>query len=286
LDAILSQDLDRGAWELIVVDNNSDPAVSSRPYITERGVHVVVEAEQGLSKARECGLRHSRGSILVFVDDDNLLASNYLTEVNAIFSDPSVGVVSGAIEPEYDKQPAPWIAHFENMFAVRRIPADEAYFTDEPRYTDHFAVGAGMAVRREIVEDYYRSIAEGSAYVSGRVGTQLSSAEDVDLDFFAISRGYRIGSVGRLRLRHVIPPDRTTIEYLSRLAVAQTKSAAEVNAKWSPQFGGDVIPSFSSSKMRLRVKCLLSAVLRFDPKFRIRRHFYQATLNQLKAARP
>ncbi|MEZ0359009.1 glycosyltransferase [Mycobacterium sp. SA01] len=281
LDAILSQDLDRAAWELLVVDNNSSPPVSTRPRFADRGVRMVVEPQQGLSKARECGLSHTQGSILVFVDDDNLLAPDYLRQVSAIFTDPKIGVVSGAIEPEYRKQPPPWITHFENMLAVRRLEIDDAHLADAPPYNEHFAIGAGMAVRREVIEGYYRSIAEGSAYVPGRVGTQLSSSEDVDLDFYAISKGYRVGTVGALALRHVIPADRTTVDYFSRLAVASVRSAAEVNAKWSPTFGGNVIELFGTSRRELRIKCALAAPLRFNPKFRIRYHFYRSVLDAL-----
>ena len=152
-------------------------------------------------------------------------------------------------------------------------------------YTDHFAVGAGMAVRRDVIEDYYQSIVEGGAYVSGRVGTQLSSAEDVDLDFFALSSGYRVGTVGSLRLCHVIPADRTTVDYFSRLMVASTKSAAEVNAKWSTVFGGNVIAFFNISKRELRAKYWLSALLQFNPKFRIRYHFYRTILDEVNSPR-
>ncbi|WP_319434995.1 glycosyltransferase [Mycobacterium sp. RTGN5] len=285
LDAILSQDLDPATWELLVVDNNSNLPVSGRPYIADGDIRVVSEPEQGLSKARECGLTNTRGSILVFVDDDNMLAPDYLSKVSRIFADPTIGVVSGAILPEYDEQPPAWLATFENMLAIRRLPTEGTYLTDRPPYNEHFAIGAGMAVRRDVIEGYYRSIAEGSAYVSGRVGTQLSSSEDIDLDFFAISNGYRVGTVGSLKLRHVIPADRTTVDYISRLAVASVRSAAEVNAKWSAIFGGDVIELFSTPKRQLRIKCALTALLRHSPKFAIRYHFLKTTLEELDRRR-
>lgn len=279
LDAILSQDLEPSAWELVVVDNNSHPTVSARPSIAALGVRVVAEPEQGLSKARECGVRNTQGSILVFVDDDNVLAPDYLRKVSDIFADPRIGVISGAITPEYEAQPPAWLVHFENMLAVRRPPSDSFFLTETPMYSQYFPIGAGMAVRREVIDGYYRSIAEGSTYVSGRVGTQLSSAEDIDLDFFAISRGYRVGTAACLQLRHIIPVDRTTVDYISRLAVGSTKSAAEVNAKWSHTFGGNVIQMFSASTREIRTKCAISALLRFDPKFRVRYHLYRTMLD-------
>jgi glycosyltransferase involved in cell wall biosynthesis len=278
LDAILLQDFDNAEWELLLVDNNSNPPVRERPLIGDRNVRVVTESEQGLSKARECGMRNTRGSILVFVDDDNLLEPDYLRAVSAVFTNPKIGVVSGAIEPDYEEQPEPWFIPFEAMLAIRRFNPEWSYFTNIPLFNPYFAIGAGMAVRREVIEGYYQSISEGAACLPGRMGSDLSSAEDIDLDFFAISKGYLIGSVGSLKMRHVIPAARITPGYLSRLAVAATRSAAEVNAKWSGTFGGDVNEFFASSRQKIRVKWMLSALLMWIPSFRIRYHIFKTFL--------
>ena len=282
LDAILSQDLEQPAWELLVVDNNSHPPVSERTCVIERSVRVVTESTQGLSKARECGVHNTEGSILVFVDDDNLIAPSYLRSVAVTFEDARLGVVSGAIAPEYERQPSPWFKPFEGMLAVRRLDSERNYLTNIPSYNYYFPIGAGMAVRREVIGNYYRSIVDGSAYVPGRVGSELSSAEDIDLDFFAISQGYFVGSVGSLKLWHVIPAARTTLGYISRLAVASTRSAAEVNAKWSGTFGGDVYEFFSSSRLEIRIKYMLSAALSWIPRFRIRYHVFKTFLESTR----
>jgi glycosyltransferase involved in cell wall biosynthesis len=280
LDAILSQDLDRATWELLVVDNNSSPAVSTRSFIADQGIRVVVEPKQGLSAARECGVRNTQGSILVFVDDDNLIAPNYLTTISGIFTDANIGVVSGAITPEYVQLPARWFAEFEEMLAIRRPPTEGPYLTNIPCHNAYFPIGAGMGIRRELIRSYYRSIAEGSVYLPGRVGSQLSSGEDIDLAFFAISQGYLVGTVGSLKLQHVIPPERTTTDYISRLAIASTRSAADVNSKWSDVFGGNVFESFNSSRRNILVKCLLACLLSWLPKFRVRYHYFK-TLSEI-----
>jgi glycosyltransferase involved in cell wall biosynthesis len=280
LDAILSQKLDRSAWEFLVVDNNSSPPVSARLGITDRSVRVVREPKQGLAAARECGVNNTTGAILVFVDDDNLIAPDYLLNVRTIFTDPKIGVVSGTVVPEYETPPPAWFREFENGLAVRRPPTDAAYITNIPSHNEYFPIGAGMSVRREVIESYYQSIANGDAYVPGRVGSQLSSGEDLDLDFFAINQGFLIGTVGSLKLRHVIPPDRTTPDYMSRLAVASTRSAAVVNAKWSPIFGTDVFDFFQSSRRKNRIKWVAAALLSWIPRFRVRYHFFK-TLSEL-----
>lgn len=270
LDGILSQDFDSEAWELLVVDNNSVPAVSGRATVRDRDIRVAFEPRQGLSAARECGVRNTQGDLIVFVDDDNLLSTNYLSRVSDIFMDSRIGVISGAIAPEYEQSPAAWFKSFETMLAVRRPPTEGTYLTNIPLVNDYFPIGAGMAVRREIIVAYYQSIADGSSYIPGRVGTQLSSAEDTDLDFFAISEGYLIGTAGCLKSRHVIPAERTTSEYLCRLAVSSLRSAAEVNDKWADRFGADVVESVAISRRRIRFRLMLAALLSWNAAYRVR----------------
>ena len=282
LDSVISQDFDRSEWEFLVVDNNSLISVNTRRCIIDRGIQVVLEPIQGLSVARACGVRNTLGSILVFVDDDNLLAPDYLSNVSSAFSDPRIGVVSGAIAPEYETKPQKWFAEFENILAIRQPPSDRAYLTNVPMHSEYFPVGAGMAARREVFESYLQSIAEGAAYLPGRSGSNLTSGEDTDIDFFAISQGYLVGTIGSLKLQHVIPTTRTTLDYISRLTVATTLSAAEVNAKWSHIFGSDVFQGFKISKGQIRFRCVASFLLSFRPKYRVRFVYYRCLLKVVR----
>lgn len=284
LDAIKAQDLDPRAWELLVVDNNSSPAVSSRPFIRDRGIRVEIEPRQGLAAAREFGVSHTQGEIIVFVDDDNVISPGYLSTVLDIFADSRVGVISGAIFPEYEKVPDAWIKHEESRLAIRRPPTEETYLTNIPIFNDYFPVGAGMAVRREVISSYFQSIVDGSSFIPGRVGSQLSAGEDIDLDFFAISEGYLVGTAGSLKLLHVISAERTGLDYLSRLAVGSMESAAEVNRKWADRFGGDVFESFTTSRRKLRLQCMFAACLSWKPHYRIRYHSLSALLKVSRVA--
>lgn len=285
LDAILAQDFDAGAWELLVVDNNSSSAVSSRPFIRERGIRVLVEPRQGLSAAREFGVAHTQGDIIVFVDDDNMISSEYLRTVSAIFTDSRIGVISGTIVPEYEKIPGAWFKHEEGRLAIRRPPTERTYLTNIPLFNDYFPVGAGMAVRRGVITSYFQSIAEGSSYIPGRVGSQLSAGEDIDLDFFAISEGYLVGTAGSLKLIHMIPAERTSSNYLVRLAIGSTESAAEVNRKWAIRFGCDVFESFTTSRRKLRLQCMFAACRSWNPHYKVRYHSLKTLLRVTGVAR-
>jgi glycosyltransferase involved in cell wall biosynthesis len=275
LDSILSQDLNREEWELLLIDNNSTEPVRMLDSVARRQVRVEFEGRQGLSAARHCGLKNSRGDVIVYVDDDNVLENDYLRNVKAIFSAPGIGIVSGTIIPEYEKKPADWFSEFESMLAIRRPTSERPYLTNIPFFSEHFPIGAGMAVRREIIENYYIALANGSAYIAGRVGAQLSSAEDIDLDFYAISEGFFVGTVGSLKMKHIIPAARLKLDYLSRLASASTISSAEVNRKWKHVFGADVFSFFLLKQRGISFRLIISAVLYWIPKYRIRYHFYK-----------
>jgi glycosyltransferase involved in cell wall biosynthesis len=279
LDSILYQDMKKEDWEFVVIDNNSSTPVREMDAVRQRGVRVEFEGKQGLSAAREYGIRHTRGDILVFIDDDNILAPEYLSKVKTVFDTPNIGIVSGSIAPEYEREPDGWFKDFECMLAIRTHLGERAYLSNIPSYNEYFPVGAGMACRRTLVEAYYNAIANGSAYISGRAGAQLSSAEDLDLDFFAISQGYLVGSVGYLKMKHIIPVGRTTIDYLTRLAIAMEQSTAEVNQKWKNTFGSDVFMFFSIPRRRTGLKLIVCAFLCWLPKFRVRYHVLKTRLS-------
>ena len=70
LDALATQDLDRAAFETIIVVNG--PAAAARPDVVpdRPAVQVIRRGEPGRAAACNAGLRLARGRIVVFLDDD------------------------------------------------------------------------------------------------------------------------------------------------------------------------------------------------------------------------
>jgi len=67
-----------------------------------------LESELGLSAGRQPGIRESLGTVLVFVNDDNVLDANYLSTALSIGKEwPRLGTWgSGATIPEFERQPS------------------------------------------------------------------------------------------------------------------------------------------------------------------------------------
>ena len=79
LAVLKAQTLAPERWELLVIDNVCDPPLACR---LELGWHacarIVREDTLGLTPARLRGIHEAAADLLVFVDDDNVLAPDYL----------------------------------------------------------------------------------------------------------------------------------------------------------------------------------------------------------------
>jgi glycosyltransferase involved in cell wall biosynthesis len=273
--SILAQDLDPKEWELLIIDNASSKPVAQLQFVQERGLRVVREQRVGLTAAKERATREVCGDVIIFVDDDNVLASDYLSTVAELFIDPHLGVVGPHIEPEYEVPPPRWFLtpHLEGTLVIRRLPNDRLYVSTVPQTGPYFPSGAGSCVRRSILLAYFGSLTERTR-IEGRAGSQLSGGEDWDIVFSAISQRYLVGTSGRLRLTHLIPRRRLEPAYLSRLVIGSLDSAERVNLKWRPHFGHDVVPYFQGSALVEAFKGICHLCLGRSPRHRVLARFH------------
>src|SRR5262245_48928845 len=111
LRAVAAQTLDAELWELVLVDNASTKPVSIDKIPWNRGERRQIREERlGLIFGRLAGIRASKGGLLVFVDDDNELAPDYLQAAMAVFDNrEALGIAGGVMEPEWcDAEPETW----------------------------------------------------------------------------------------------------------------------------------------------------------------------------------
>lgn len=282
VDAILLQTLDASEWAFTIIDNNSKSAVSEIDFIEELKIKVIVEREQGLTAARRCATNNSNADILVFVDDDNILDTDYLIKVKEIFTDSTIGIVSGNIEPVYEQQPEAWFNDIEGMIAVRRVKGDALLLNQQQVYNELFPIGAGMCVRRTLIHDYYHKHLNAENYIEGRKANDLSSAEDIDLDFYALSAGYQIGLSPALKSLHLIPAGRVQIAYVLKLASSSLHSTYLVNQKWSKVFGHPVFNHFDIGYLQLLIRLVIHKLLSFSTPHLIRYNFFHNVLKHKK----
>ncbi|MEQ1862042.1 MAG: glycosyltransferase [Chthoniobacteraceae bacterium] len=220
LDSIAAQTLDRALWEFVVIDNASSPALDADGPPQRR---VVREETPGLVHARLRGIRETTGALLVFVDDDNVLAPDYLARALAVSRDwPQLGTWGGQtiaefeVEPREELRPYLWLA-------IREFAHDR--WTNVPFTPDAMPYGAGLCARRAVAERYAQLLRDDPVRTKfGRNGNHLAGSEDTDLVLTGYDSGFGSGVFAGLKLTHLIDKCRLDEDYLLRLVEATTYS--------------------------------------------------------------
>jgi glycosyltransferase involved in cell wall biosynthesis len=224
LDSLKKQTLDQSGWELLVVDNNSAEKVSETYDLSwHSSAKHISENRIGLTNARLRGIRESIGEIIVFVDDDTLLAPDYLEKAKLIAKEwPFIGAWGGSVFPEFEIPPPAWTKN--DIWRLTIVDVQRDIWSNIYKDFETVPVGAGMCIRKCVAE-YYLQRCDNSAYASlDRSGTFLAGYGDVDLALCAVDLGLGTGRSTKLSLRHLIPSSRLTIEYFTRHAEGDAAS--------------------------------------------------------------
>jgi len=204
-----------GAWELLLIDNNctdTTPAICSAFAAAnpELPFRYMVETNQGLSHARNRGIREAKGEWLVFLDDDAFVGKDYLARLQQyIEALPDMSAFGGKIYPFFESGVAPkwlcrwnrsWLSAIDKGNTVCRFEGKE------------YPIGANMG--------FSRAMADACGLFDttlGRSGKNLIGGEEKDYFNRIKAQKGIIYYLPEIPVDHCIPPSRTTEEYIARL---------------------------------------------------------------------
>lgn len=223
--ALKYQTLPAEQWELLLIDNASNQPLSS---VIELSWHPnarhIREEQLGLTPARLRGIKEAVAETLVFVDDDNVLDTDYLEVALQISKDwPILGAWGGHIRADFEETPPNWTKPYWKYLGIREVEQDK--WSNLLHQYDTTPCGAGICVRKVVAEKYASLVCNDPKRASlGRKGKLLTSGEDSDLGFTACDIGLGTGQFVSLKLTHLMPPTRLQEEYLIRLLEGITYS--------------------------------------------------------------
>lgn len=242
LAALRAQTLPRDAWELLLIDNASTEPLSELHSLDwhPTGRHIR-ELQLGLTPARLRGIAEADGDLLVFVDDDNVLAPDFLAEAVRIGeTHPFLGAWGGSALGEFDTEPESWTRPYLHELTIREVRRPVWSSNIEDLTCVPF--GAGLCIRKAVAERYAAALEASSDRKSlGRRGASLMSGEDLDMVLMCPALGLGFGLFPELTLQHLIPPARHQEDYLARLVYAKAFSqqvlmAAHAKPKPAPSW--------------------------------------------------
>lgn len=226
LEALRVQTMPMADWELLLIDNASRPAVAASVSLTwHPNARHITEEVLGLTPARLRGIQEAQGELLVFVDDDSVLASSYLeAAIDIARSRPDLGCWgAGCIEPEYEKPPPTWLALYDGALAIRRLDRD--LWANIPALNHSLPFGLGMCLRKGVALRYAGLCQKDNVRRSlDRSGQSLASCGDTDIALLACVLGNGTAVFTGLKIIHLIPERRTTLQYMSRLLEGKAES--------------------------------------------------------------
>lgn len=226
LDALRAQTLPLDAWELLLIDNASaEPLAGLYDISWQPSGRHVHESELGLTPARLRGIAESRGEVIVFVDDDNVLEPNYLAEAVRIGEEYTwLGAWGGTIRPVFEQEPPGWTKPYWWMLALKEV--DRAVWSNDPECGASKPCGAGLCIRTMIAEHYANELKGDELRRSlDRRGASLLSSGDIDLVLTSRQFGMGWGNSPEMVMSHLIPRERVTKTYMLRLAESMSASS-------------------------------------------------------------
>lgn len=225
LEGLRAQSLPREQWELLLVDNGSKVALAGQFDLSWHPLaRHVREEELGLTPARLRGIQESQAALLVFVDDDTVLAPNYLEQALAVGEQwPFIGAWCGSAAPEYETPLPDWVG--DQVWRLTVVEVKEDIWSNLRDSLATIPYGAGMCVRRNVCLRFLERCQNNKDNkLLGRKGTGLSGYEEVELAHCALDLGFGTGKTTRLHLTHLIPASRLTLDYFVRHAEGDAAS--------------------------------------------------------------
>jgi len=219
--------------EVIIVDNNSRPALSEnelvRAFLQKHATaKLILETQPGLTSARIAGAKRAGSEWLVFFDDDNEPAADYLEKAASVIADhPEAGIMGpGNISVEFTGPVSAFAVSHRDLFQERVMT--ETVFDNVRWGQTAYPYGTGMVVRKLIMEKYINLVAAGKYTMTDRVGKSLISGGDMQILLTGIKMGYFGGSSHELKLNHLIKQEKTRYKKMLQLVFMLSASAIKL----------------------------------------------------------
>jgi hypothetical protein len=124
-------------------------------------------------------------------------------------NNPSASACGGQGIPKFEISKPEWFDHFREAYAVG--PQDQN--CENGRLINLY--GAGMGIKKKVWEELYQC--GFRTITTGRTGKTLSSADDTELTYAMVIRGFNLIYDEKLTFFHFLPKERLQYGYIEKL---------------------------------------------------------------------
>ncbi len=209
LSSLAAQQVEKGTFEVIVVDNSLDGDDATRELCqqvqlsTVLDVHYVHHPEPGPNEARNCGARHAQADWIGFIDDDETLPQDWVGRAIHISQILQPDGFGGPYIPSFDSAKPSW---FKDEYLLIGLGQD-AHWLEKGEALN----GGNMVIKRGQLDKI-----GGFPKRFGRIGHNLEYGEDTDLIYRMVKKGARLWYDPQLFINHFTPAKRMTVGWFMR----------------------------------------------------------------------
>ncbi|WP_441000356.1 glycosyltransferase [Fodinibius sp. SL11] len=219
----LLQNLSDPDFELLVIDNNSE---DETPEIVKKYQHsinkdgkpvrYIKETAQGLSHARNRGIKEAKAPNIVFLDDDIRASESLIPAWISFFENhPNAIAAGGKIHVQFDAPRPSWMSHF-----LLPLLGHHDLGSSPKKYPKtKYPFGGNMGFKKSIFEDI-----EPFNPNLGRKGESLNAGEEKELFRRIRERNNDIFYIPDAFLYHRVGPNRLTKGYIKNQALGLGQS--------------------------------------------------------------
>lgn len=206
------------SWEILVIDNNStdNTAKVVREYQSDWSeaypIRYYFEPEQGIAFARRRAIKEAQGSLVGFLDDDNLPTPNWVYEAYAFGQlHPQAGAYGSQIHGDYEVEPPEDFKRIACFLAI--VDRGQEPFQYNLR-NGLLPVGAGLVVRKVA---WLGNVPDRPFFKGVCAASLASKGEDLETLSYIGKAGWEIWYNPQMLIYHQIPGSRLEKAYLKKL---------------------------------------------------------------------
>lgn len=222
LDSLKDQSADFSTFEVLVIDNNSKDNTPQivQDYSGLPNLRMVRELKQGLSHARNRGIREADGEYVAFLDDDARAHVDYIKTAELLISqaEQPIDCLGGPILPFYTTPKPVW---FKDQYETRRD-------WDKPKF---LVRGQSFSGSNSIWSKSTLSLINGFDVNAGVKGEQMILGEDTSAfeKLCQLNEKPRLYYSPGLIVYHWVPDYKMTTSYRLRRSFAGGQYLAGIN---------------------------------------------------------
>ena len=202
------------SWEVIVVDNNStdDTAKVVQAYQVnwpkQYPLKYCFEPNQGAAFARHRAFQEARGTLVGFLDDDNIPAPDWVLAAYRFAQEhPAAGAYGSQIHGVFEVSPPENFERLAPFLAITERGSTPLRYEPKKKV---LPPSAGLVVRKQA---WLESV-PSQLILSGRTPSSMVTSEDLEMLSYIQAKGWEIWYNPAMQIDHKIPHWRLEREYL------------------------------------------------------------------------